>query len=149
LDQGSARQLADLLTGGAGLPLTGRDTNVGSMDPEANFGPWTDGTPKTVIAMLQAWIAEHPSTPTQPTNPTGPGTPVDQIAAFVHASQHLYQQFVDAVAAAISNWPASFSAPAATTDAVPLVVKAASVVVLTDFEHSGRHCGATPSPVCH
>jgi hypothetical protein len=59
--------------------------------------------------------------------PDGPGTPVDQIAAFVHASQHLYQQFVDAVAAAMSNWPASFSAPAATTDAVPLVVKAASV----------------------
>jgi hypothetical protein len=43
------------------------------------------------------------------------------------ASQHLYPQFVDAVAAAISNWPASFSAPAAPTDAVPLVVKAASV----------------------
>jgi hypothetical protein len=38
-----------------------------------------------------------------------------------------FQQFVDAVAAAISNRLASFSAPAATTDAVPLVVKAASV----------------------
>lgn len=100
---------------------TGRDTDTGNVDPENNFGLWTDdGTPKSAVAVLQAWIAAHPQTPTTP------DTPVDPMAAIAQALQQLYQQYADAVAALYASWVAAMSTPAAGTEPAPLAVTAAS-----------------------
>src|ERR1700712_2637933 len=47
---------------------TGQDTGTASTDPEDHYGLWEqDGTPKDVVAMLQAWIKAH-----QAVDPTDP-----------------------------------------------------------------------------